>query len=120
MIKKVSDYISDFLNYLTEIETSIKFNINEQKRCEDETQDILHELELGNALFDERAKMATKLAKIRRERRKYKDLVEEQQALFDWISTNKGSINQLKNVLGETRKQEKYHGNRSYNKKVID
>lgn len=116
--KKVSEYISDFLDYISEISSDYIYNQSEQKRREDETQDILHELELGNLLFDDRAKLATRLSKVRKERRIYKDKVEEQQALIEWINSNKGVINNLKNILGETRKQERYHSNRSYNKKV--
>lgn len=83
-----------------------------------ETQDVLHELELEDVLFDERAKLATKLRKIRKDRRKAKDIVEEKEPLLNWYSENKQAVNKLREALGATRKQEKYHNNRSYTKKI--
>lgn len=114
----VSLHIESFLNYLTKVDSDYAnafVNVNQRDK---ETQDILHEIELEDVLFEERAKLATKLRNVRKERRRNKDIVEETEALVNWMKENKSAINKLREVLGTTRKQEKYHSNRTYKKRV--
>lgn len=114
----VSLHIESFLNYLTKVDSDYAnafVNVNQRDK---ETQDILHEIELEDVLFEERAKLATKLRNVRKERRRNKDIVEETEALINWMKENKSAINKLREVLGTTRKQEKYHSNRTYKKRV--
>ena len=47
MNKQTSSYIETFLNYLSEVDRSYPLTKAELKKKDDETQDILHELELG-------------------------------------------------------------------------
>lgn len=115
---RVSKAIEDFLNYIGSIQKLYLLNSESVNQLDKETQDLLHDLELGDFDYKERAKIATKLRKVRKDRRYFKDLAEEQSPLNDWCIKNKDSINQLKNVLGAIRKQEQYHENRSYNRKV--
>lgn len=65
--------------------------------------------------------MATRLAICRKDRRYYKDKVEELQPLIDFLgeTENKKVIDRLKRVLGETKKQEKGHENRFYVPRVL-
>lgn len=120
MNKQTSSYIETFLNYLSEIDRSYPITKAELEKKDAETQDILHELELGDNNYKERAKIATKLRNIRKERRQLKDRIEETEILYQWMNENKTSINKLQQVLGQTRKQEKYHSNRTYHKRVLN
>ena len=120
MNKETSNYIETFLNYLSEVDRSYPLVNAELKKKDDETQDILHELELGDNNYRERAKIATRLKNIRKERRQLKDKIEEIETLYQWVNENKTSINKLQQVLGQTRKQEKYHSNRTYHKRVLN
>lgn len=115
---KTSYYIESFLNYISSLEKSFPFMQLEMEKKNDETQDILHEIELGNTTYKERAKIATRLKNVRKDRRKAKDIVEEKEPLLNWYSENKQAVNKLREALGATRKQEKYHNNRSYTKKI--
>lgn len=117
--EKTSYYIETFLDYISSIEKSFPIIEAEIERKNDETQDILHELELSNMNYKERAKIATRLKYVRKERRILKDYIEEKEALMKWVKENKNCLNKLREVLGQTRKQEKYHLNRCYKKKVI-
>lgn len=118
MNKQTSSYIETFLNYLSEINRSYPLTKAELKKKDNETQDILHELELGENNYKERTKIATQLRNVRKERRHLKDKIEEIETLYQWMNENKTSINKLQQVLGQTRKQEKYHQNRTYKKKI--
>lgn len=54
-------------------------------------------------------------------RRYFKDRIEEYQPLIDFASDpqNKKIIDKLTQVLGEMRKQERYHNNRTYYPRIL-
>lgn len=116
--KLVSSNISLFLNYVEKCRSAYQYCYEQVNLKDKETQDILHKLELDNLHYKERAVLATQLQKIRKERRIMKDEVEELAAFIEWINNNTTAINKLKEVLGETRKQENYHANRVYHPRV--
>ena len=119
--KNPSEYITEFLNFLSSVESSYNFCLSEMKKQEQLTQDYLHSLELDNLKYEERNKVATKLAINRKDRRYYKDRVEEYEPIVKFLNEqkNKNVVNQLKQVLGECRKAENYHKDRFYIPKVL-
>ena len=119
--KNPSEYISEFLNFLFSVESSYNFCLAEMKRQEQLTQDYLHSLELDDLRYEERNKVATKLAINRKDRRYYKDRVEEYEPIVKFLNEqkNKNVVNQLKQVLGECRRAENYHKDRFYIPKVL-
>ena len=119
--KNPSEYISEFLNFLSSVESSYNFCLAEMKKQEQLTQDYLHSLELDNLNCSERSKVATKLAINRKNRRYYKDRIEELQPIIDYFSDpkNKKVLKDLERVLGAVRKSENYHSNRIYVPKVL-
>lgn len=121
MINKPSEQITNFLNFITAAQSHYKFCEEEQEKQEALTQDYLHSLELDGLNCSERSKLATKLTTNRKDRRYYKDRVEELKPIVEWASepTNAKVINQLKQVLGACRKQENYHKDRTYTPKIL-
>lgn len=119
--KNPSEYITEFLNFLSSVESSYNFCLSEMKRQEQLTQDYLHSLELDDLRYEERNKVATKLAINRKDRRYYKDRVEEYEPIVKFLNEqkNKNVVNQLKQVLGECRRAENYHKDRFYIPKVL-
>lgn len=85
------------------------------------TQDYLHSLELDGLKYEERAKIATQLAKCRQERREHKDTTMILEPLVQYLNTDKGRqlSNLLKEVLGKTRKAEEKMENRVYYPRVL-
>lgn len=85
------------------------------------TQDYLHSLELDGLKYEERAKIATQLAKCRQERREHKDTTMILEPLVQYLGTDKGRqlLNLLKEVLGKTRKAEEKMENRVYYLRVL-
>lgn len=117
-----SQTISDFCNMVTEVKSDYEWNKSEITRLDRLTQDYLHTLELGNLNYQERAKIATQLAKCRQERRASKDTVETLEPFMEFIESEKGrqTMNLMREALGKTRKVEKYMENRTYRYKVLD
>lgn len=123
---EVSKNIADFCNFYTDAIDTYAYCKELMKECDDLTQDLLHQLELDETTRDERAKIATQLRYCRKDRRYYKDRIEELEpfvALFNEhyqeSKANKRTMSLLTNCLGAVRKQEAYHISRTYKPKVI-
>lgn len=121
MIDKPSDQITNFLNFIAEAQSHYKFCEEEMKNQEALTQDYLHSLELDGLNRGERSKLATKLVTNRKDRRYYKDRVEELEPIIVFFDDpqNKKVFDKLQQVLGQVRKQENYHKDRAYKPKVL-
>lgn len=106
--------IEDFLKFLREAEE--KFNIAQEEEIElnNQTQDILHFLELEKHPYHEYAKLAKKLKTVREERRKAKDYIQETGPIITWLENNRQTIKNLEQLLGTVRKAEKSTANRIY------
>jgi hypothetical protein len=121
MDKKPSEYISEFLNFISEAQSHYKFCYEEMETQDKLTQDYLHMLELDDLKCGERSKLATKLAINRKDRRYYRDRVEELEPIVRFFEDpqSKKVLDKLKEVLGQTRKAENYHKNRMYIPRVL-
>ena len=118
---KPSECLKAFLDFVTDASTQCRLYgeyVNEEDKL---TQDLLHALELGQLSRGERSKIATQLATNRRNRRYYKDRVEELSPIADFFAdaANKKVLDRLRHVLGEVRKQEEYHKTRTYKPRVL-
>lgn len=121
MIDKPSEQITNFLNFVSAAQSHYKFCDEEMRKQEQLTQDYLHSLELDDLKCNERSKIATKLATNRKDRRYYKDRVEELEFIVKFFEDpqNKKMLDKIKQVLGETRKAENYHKDRTYIPKIL-
>lgn len=121
MQSKVSIQLSDFLTFSRNIQSDHEIAFQEVKKCDKETQDILHQIELGNS--KERNKFATQLAKVRRKRRIAKDVVDVSSDLVEFMHSKEfiTTYRRLEQLLGEVRKKEQYVENhRKYNPRVCN
>lgn len=121
MDKKPSEYIAEFLNFVTEAQAKYKYYSDEVNGQDKLTQDYLHSLELDGLKYDERSKIATKLMINRKDRRYYKDWTEELEPIVTFFAEpqNKKVLDKLTQVLGQTRRMEGYHKDRSYIPRVL-
>lgn len=116
--KLLSEHVSEFLSLMREALPDYDWCDEERSKCEMETQDILHTMELEDLKYGERAKLATELAKIRKYRRQCKDEQEELEPIVRFMKDNKPLFNKLDQLVGELRKVEKYHKTRHYYPRV--
>ncbi len=115
-MQEVSEAITAFLNYIeqakTEYTTAHEAVGTEDKRL----QDLLHELEFAEN-ENKKRRAGTKLQQSRRERRRQKDKVKRLERLVKFCNEpeNKKTLNRMRQMLGEQRKEEKYlNGKRGY------
>lgn len=122
MDKKPSEYLSEFLNFVSEAQSQYRFCSEEVNNQDKLTQDYLHSLELDGLKCDERSKVATKLAVNRKDRRYFKDRAEELEPIVQFFEEpqNKKMLNMLRSkVLGDVRRAEGYHKDRKYIPRVL-
>lgn len=132
---KVSKSIENFLNFYDAVKRDYDTAFEMVNQCDKLTQDLLHRLELENLSTGEKNKIATQLKYCRKDRRYWKDIVEETESFVNMfnqteaslsdgkkkaeVEANRRFINMLREALGKTRRQEGYHANRSYKPRII-
>lgn len=122
-MENISKTIEQFLCLLDRAPIEYDDNLEELQVQDKLTQDYLHKLELEKIPYKERCKIATSLVQNRKDRRYFKDRVEELEPIIDMLNSREQDfrpfIRKLKEVLGQVRKQETYHSNRFYVPKVL-
>jgi rubrerythrin len=121
MQDKFSNNISEFLNFIHSLQSRYNLAKEELDKQENITQDLLHSLELDTLTYKQRCKVATQLSHNRKNRRLAKDELELITPLYTYINdpANKKVFDKLTDILGETRKVEKRHQNRTYYPRVL-
>lgn len=114
MILKYSEPIEGFLDFLREAQEAYNIAFLSEKEADDETQDILHSLELDENKYHDCAKLSLALAKTRQDRRAAKDIKLRLQPVIDWVEQNAKVIRNLEQLLGVVRKAEKNFDGRFY------
>lgn len=119
--QKLSERISEFCKILESAPKEYAWNMEMVSELDRLTQDYLHKLELEGLRYEERAKVATQLARCRQERRKHKDTAQILEALSEFVCSDKGkaAFNLLRETLGRTRKIEERMNNRVYHPRVL-
>ena len=113
-----SEHIEDFLNFLKVAQMDYNIAMAEEKEADEETQDVLHKIELGKNNYHEYAKLSKLLCNIRKKRRSAKDKVQVLQSIVDWAENNPKTVKELERLLGVVRKVEKGLENRYYTPKT--
>lgn len=119
--KLPSEYISEFLKFISDAQSHYNFCYEEVNNHDKLTQNFLHSFELDGLKCNERSKLATKLETHLKDRRYYKDRVEELEPIVQFFEEpqNKKVLDKLKQVLGACRKAENYHKDRTYIPRVL-
>lgn len=109
-----SDHINAFLSYIRDCETRLHIACANEQETNDQTQDILHRLELQVDDYRMTAKLGKLLREVRKRRRAAKDARERLSAVDEWAARNQEAIKSLERLLGELRKIERKQNNRIY------
>ena len=117
-----SQKIKETIEMLKQAEADYKWHFDKTGELDRQTQDILHELELKQHTYAERAKLATKLTKVRKLRREHKNIAQATQPIFEFLQSEKGKqiYNLLREVQGKSIKVEEYHALRIYIPRVTE
>lgn len=113
-----TECVEDVIRFFQEAVKEYHHSLSIVKHCEDKTQDIMHELELVDHTYHERAKLAQELAEVRQQRRAAKDMCEILSPLATWYEKQQTAVSALTRVLGEMRKIDERRNNRLYYKRA--
>ncbi len=128
---KVSKRIEDFNNFFDEAVNTYNYAYDMVNQCDKLKCDLLHKIELGLVEDkNEEKRIQTQLKYCLKDRRYYKDRVEELEPfvmLFldkskdkELVTRNNSNcVNQIKNILGSVRKAEEYHKTRTYKPRIL-
>lgn len=111
---EVSQQIDAFLQFLHRCEQQYHMAEAEEQEANNQTQDILHSLELEDHDYHSFARLSKELREIRQSRRRAKDMMTKTASVLDWIDKNRNFIKTLEQLLGVVRKAEKRTENRIY------
>ena len=114
-----AEMIADFLELLREAENSYSFNYDSVNQMDKLKQDILHKFELQQMTESELLELDQALIDCLKQRRDYKDAVEELEPIRTFADSNKKFVEQVKQLLGKVRKVEEYQAERSYKPRVL-
>lgn len=109
-----SQSVEEALKVFKQAEESLSMAQGELEFCDKKTQDLLHEIELCDQTYHERAHAATQLRDVRQRRRVAKDIIDTVTPLFEWCKAQTGAVNQLKQCLGAMRRAEERAEGRVY------
>jgi hypothetical protein len=128
----VSKNLSDFLSFYDEAISAYKYYYEKVNECDKLKCDLLHKIELGQYEDrNEEKRIQTQLKYCLKDRRYYKDRVEELEPfVILFLSKEKDreqvvkacttAINHMKsNCLGLVRRAENYHRERTYHPRIL-
>lgn len=104
-VKEAAETLARQIREIASQRNMVEAEISDLER---EHNDIIHAMENNECLYQERARMATRLARLRRERRKLKDWLHANKKYFDYIGQDEGQKLQkvLANLVSIGRKVE--------------
>lgn len=106
-----------FLSLLRTTEEQHNIHYDNVNKCDREQQNLLHDFELLDLNYNQRAKKATELKKTRLERRYSKDIVEMTSEVVQFCKENQAFVKKMEQLLGKLRKKEKDLENRVYKRR---
>lgn len=112
--KQFSAGLEEFLTFVRSTEELYRIANDDELRADQETQDILHSMELEDHTFNEIGKLGKKLITVRQRRRVAKDTEMMAGPVVTWAEKNRATLKELERLLGEVRKQEKKNEVRIY------
>ena len=128
---KVGKRLEDFLSFYDEAIKVYNFCYEKVNECEKLECDLKHKLELGNyADVNEERRILTQLKYCLRDRRYYKDRVEELGPFVELFYPPSAAtkleglqfkrlMDQIKGALGAIRRAEEYHKSRTYKPRIL-
>lgn len=127
----ISKKLSDFLGFYDEAVSIYNYCYEKVNECDKLKCDLLHKIELGLcADINEEKRIQTQLKYCLKDRRYYKDRVEELEPfvlLFIGKEKDKenivrqcsAAINHMRQSLGGVRRAEQYHADRTYKPRIL-
>jgi 5-bromo-4-chloroindolyl phosphate hydrolysis protein len=108
----------NFLETLNTIEQDWGAWYEEVHKCDQETQDLLHEIELTKFEIQRGYKLSKQLQEVRQRRRDLKNTMEVMRTLKDFLDSNKQMKINLYKILASMEKMKEHQAQRIYTPRV--
>ena len=114
--------IDNFLRFCRDCVDANKRSAIAEMDADNQTQDILHNIEINDNFPDDYILQGIALKNIRKERREAKDIQKITYPIVQWVNQNQKTINELEKLLGAVRKAERSTQGRMYSNrtKILD
>ncbi len=109
-----SEELKSFLDSVREAETDLNIAIADEAETNQQTQDILHAIEMEKYNPRRTSALVKTLCNVRKRRRAAKEAIELLTPVVDWSKGNQNSIKSLERLLGDLRKTERHQERRIY------
>jgi|GEM_PF-354193 len=112
-VKSPAEQLQEFLNFVDSCSREYQAAYGTVNEEDKRLQDLIHEMEFAENKA-ERNKVATKLQRSRRNRRKNKDIVMRNELLIKFFEeqNHKNTLNKMRQLLGRQRKEEEFLQNK--------
>jgi len=111
---KNSECVSGFLSFARQSKSAYKESKDILLVSDNETQDILHTIEMRRVNAVSLIKLATLIRDVRQNRRAAKDEILVLEPFVQWCKKYPEALKELEGVLGEMRKSEEHIADRHY------
>ena len=117
-----SIHIESFLKFCRSCTEANRLAAVAEIDMDNQTQDILHNIEINDNFPDDYILQGIALKNIRNDRREAKDIQKITHPVVQWVQNNQKTINELEKLLGAVRKAEKSTQGRMYSNrtKILD
>lgn len=117
-----STKIDNFLRFCRTCVDANKRSAIAEMDADNQTQDILHNIEINDNFPDDYILQGLALKNIRKECREAKDIQKITYPIVQWVNQNQKTINELEKLLGAVRKAERSTQGRMYSNrtKILD
>lgn len=109
-----STQLKTFLDIIREAETALNIAVMDEAETNQQTQDILHAVEMNEYNPRKTASLVRTLSTIRKKRRTAKETIERLTPVVEWSKDNQSVIKSLERLLGDLRKIECHQKERMY------
>lgn len=116
----MTDYdriLRDFTKAINRAKAEHRFYKEKVEELDKATQDILHQLELGDN--KERSRWTTKLVQVRKERRYAKDMTIALLPIASYTENSMPDVKKVERLLGDYRKEKSKLKDRKYSARVV-
>lgn len=103
---------------LKSVDDQYKWAWDENKYCDNKTQDLLHEMELVEHSYHETARLGKELSEIRRRRREAKNLIELLGPIIAWKKKWPAAVGELGGVIGKMHESDELQKSMTYTTKA--
>lgn len=118
----IPETIENFLKAIKQAQDDYTWCVEMEQLLNNLTQDYLHQLELVDMNYHQKARVAEALQRCRKNRRMVKNAISNLESLVDFLRSDRGkmAIGSLQQELGKARKATKNIDQRTYSPRVME